>query len=458
MRILLNGEARDLAAPLTVQALLEQLDIDPRVVAVELNRVVVKRARYAETLIEDGAEVEIVAFVGGGSEGRQPKLRVKLLRLLAIVSIVPAPLLHAQTRQGAPPATQTVSDESMLIYQGWALLAAGDAAKASKAGTDALAKFPRSAAAIALVVEAEIMRGGAIAGLTAYERWLGDRKVEDPYLVRRVARGMLQSAAKGPAPLASEAMRFLAEDGDIESRAELTKKAYAGGLVEAKALAPIDDGIVRYLIQSLSSATGSKLAIVDALVASRSQLAIPPLIDLLGDTATPPHVAAAADGLGKLGATEAVPRLRQLLGNPGAPPEVKWTVATALYRLGDKSGETLLQKSLESDHGALRLAAIEAMSGKPDAVWQNLVRSLVADSNPTVRMQAARLIAPYDNTLARVTLEGFLANRTGESYDFAAQILAQHVATDFAMLRRLIRSTTGQTQLQACGRVLQLTR
>ena len=66
MRILLNGDPRDVPAPLTVQALLATLDMDPRVVAVELNRVVIKRARYVDTVIEDGAEVEIVAFVGGG--------------------------------------------------------------------------------------------------------------------------------------------------------------------------------------------------------------------------------------------------------------------------------------------------------------------------------------------------------------------------------------------------------
>jgi thiamine biosynthesis protein ThiS len=66
IRILLNGEPADLPGPLTVAALLERLDIDPRVVAVELNRVVVKRERYAEALVEDAAEVEIVAFVGGG--------------------------------------------------------------------------------------------------------------------------------------------------------------------------------------------------------------------------------------------------------------------------------------------------------------------------------------------------------------------------------------------------------
>lgn len=66
MTITLNGEPRDLPGPLTVRALLEHLEIDPRIVAVEHNRVVVKRDRYADTLIGEGAEVEIVAFVGGG--------------------------------------------------------------------------------------------------------------------------------------------------------------------------------------------------------------------------------------------------------------------------------------------------------------------------------------------------------------------------------------------------------
>ena len=66
MTIQLNGGPREVAGPLSVQALLESLGIDPRTVAVELNRVVVRRARYGDTMIDPGAEVEIVAFVGGG--------------------------------------------------------------------------------------------------------------------------------------------------------------------------------------------------------------------------------------------------------------------------------------------------------------------------------------------------------------------------------------------------------
>jgi thiamine biosynthesis protein ThiS len=66
MQITLNGDPHDLPAPLTIQQLLERLHIDPRIVAVELDRVVVKRDRYSGTVIGDGAEVEIVTFVGGG--------------------------------------------------------------------------------------------------------------------------------------------------------------------------------------------------------------------------------------------------------------------------------------------------------------------------------------------------------------------------------------------------------
>lgn len=64
--ILLNGEPRPWETTMTVTALLESLEIDTRMVAIERNRVVVKRAQYGQTLIEPGDEVEIVSFVGGG--------------------------------------------------------------------------------------------------------------------------------------------------------------------------------------------------------------------------------------------------------------------------------------------------------------------------------------------------------------------------------------------------------
>ncbi|HTV00509.1 MAG TPA: sulfur carrier protein ThiS [Luteitalea sp.] len=66
MTIQLNGEPYELPDPVTVTALLAQLDIDARRVAVELNEWVVKKAAYDATLVRPGDAVEVVNFVGGG--------------------------------------------------------------------------------------------------------------------------------------------------------------------------------------------------------------------------------------------------------------------------------------------------------------------------------------------------------------------------------------------------------
>ena len=66
MRITLNGEPYDLDEPLSVADLLVRLSIDPRRVAVEHNLVILKRPRFGDTLIQEGDQVEIVNFVGGG--------------------------------------------------------------------------------------------------------------------------------------------------------------------------------------------------------------------------------------------------------------------------------------------------------------------------------------------------------------------------------------------------------
>jgi thiamine biosynthesis protein ThiS len=66
MTVQVNGEPWEIAGPVTVAGLLATLGLNPQVVAVELNRTVVKRARYAETPVAGGDEIEIVAFVGGG--------------------------------------------------------------------------------------------------------------------------------------------------------------------------------------------------------------------------------------------------------------------------------------------------------------------------------------------------------------------------------------------------------
>jgi thiamine biosynthesis protein ThiS len=66
LTIRLNGEPFEIPGPVTISALLAELKIDPRIVAVEHNVVVVKRQQYETTMIGEGDEIEIVRFVGGG--------------------------------------------------------------------------------------------------------------------------------------------------------------------------------------------------------------------------------------------------------------------------------------------------------------------------------------------------------------------------------------------------------
>lgn len=66
VKLTVNGDQRDLADGATVIALLEELELAGKFVAVEVNRELVPKARHAERVLAEGDRVEIVTLVGGG--------------------------------------------------------------------------------------------------------------------------------------------------------------------------------------------------------------------------------------------------------------------------------------------------------------------------------------------------------------------------------------------------------
>jgi thiamine biosynthesis protein ThiS len=66
LQLIINGEKRDFSDGLSLTALVEQLAMKAGRVAVELNRDIVPRDRWPETMLQDGDRLEIVHFVGGG--------------------------------------------------------------------------------------------------------------------------------------------------------------------------------------------------------------------------------------------------------------------------------------------------------------------------------------------------------------------------------------------------------
>ena len=61
----INGEEAD-AAGRTVAEYLASAGFNAARVVVELNEAIVPRDRFAETVLRDGDQVEIVCFMGGG--------------------------------------------------------------------------------------------------------------------------------------------------------------------------------------------------------------------------------------------------------------------------------------------------------------------------------------------------------------------------------------------------------
>ncbi|MBN8892753.1 MAG: sulfur carrier protein ThiS [Rhodospirillales bacterium] len=66
LRLTLNGETRVFDTPMTVAALLAEIGLDTRKVAVERNEEIVPRSAYAQTALATGDSLEIVHFIGGG--------------------------------------------------------------------------------------------------------------------------------------------------------------------------------------------------------------------------------------------------------------------------------------------------------------------------------------------------------------------------------------------------------
>ena len=66
MEIVLNGQAKTLAGPLSVAALVAELGFTGKRIAVERNGEIVPKSTYDQVIIAAADRLEIVVAVGGG--------------------------------------------------------------------------------------------------------------------------------------------------------------------------------------------------------------------------------------------------------------------------------------------------------------------------------------------------------------------------------------------------------
>ena len=68
MKIQVNGEDRDVPEGMTIGGLARQLDVRSDRVAVEVNLQILDREEFERRQLHEGDHVEIIGFIGGGSE------------------------------------------------------------------------------------------------------------------------------------------------------------------------------------------------------------------------------------------------------------------------------------------------------------------------------------------------------------------------------------------------------
>ncbi len=66
MNIQLNGENKNVADGTLLSQLIEQLELNGKRLAVEINREIVPRSQHADYVIREGDKIEIVHAIGGG--------------------------------------------------------------------------------------------------------------------------------------------------------------------------------------------------------------------------------------------------------------------------------------------------------------------------------------------------------------------------------------------------------
>lgn len=386
---------------------------------------------------------------------RRPALRVAGL-LVACLAVGAA--AHAQATS-TPPASA-----NELLAAGWSALARGNQAeaKAIAARIERLNDGSRSAAVVSFLVEVGIATEGYVGGLTAYEKWLGKRTLEDAYVLRPVAAAVLRDLASGTNAGAKVAARqALAADGDPQAAAELKTAIESGDLTAvAAAAATGNTAAVDRLLGKFGDGSKVTPALLEAAGATgdrRFVAAAMPLLQSEHDFVQ----AAAARALGRLGGRDAIPALRDLLKDPRY--HVQFAAAAALFRLGDPEGSALIEEAARSEHAAVRVGAAEATASRPDQGWLQRVRDLANDTgnDPQVRVNAARLLAPHDAAAAAALLRSLMQDQNPAIRQLAELTIADDLApgsTDVKTLRELLRAGEPRLRAQAAARLLALTR
>src|SRR5262245_13725038 len=179
IEIRLNGETRELPASLNITELLEHFDLPKDRVAVERNRSIVPKLQWENVAVNNGDELEVVHFVGGGSGNDDPFViagRTFRSRLIVGTGKYPSNevMAEAHRRSGTEMATVAVRRIDLKAPRGQSLLDFID--------THKIAILPNTAACYTVDDAVRTARLGREAGLSHWVKLevIGDERTLFP--------------------------------------------------------------------------------------------------------------------------------------------------------------------------------------------------------------------------------------------------------------------------------------
>ena len=314
-------------------------------------------------------------------------------------------------------------------------------------------------AVLSLAVESEIGQSGAAAALGLYEQWLGNRAAEEPGTLRRVARAFLYEWTRQATDSVAqvEALKALAREGDADAVTTLTAGAGAGGPVEARALASLGNAEAVDSIREPNE-DDARAQVLRHPRARRERL---------------------PSGRGRARRVADRPRRREprqrgrcarqdwTPGRHSAPAAAlerpQWRRARVGRRFARQArGRQRQKRSWKSWRPVrTRRSAVAPRCSWPRSLTRSGRRSgrgLANDSDAATRLDAARLLAPYNPEFARPIFDSLLNDSNPAIRDLVGQAVAQAPDVGFPRLRQLLRAGTGAVKVAAADRVLSMTR
>ena len=375
--------------------------------------------------------------------------------------------VHGQTspRTGtdATPAARSAAsgNAALQLAQGWNAIATGRPGEAARIAGSLLADPWFGHDAIALAIAANLPTGGALAGLNAYEQWLQRNGHEDLFLLRPVARAVLDDVATSREPrLRFNALAALAEAGDTPARGTLHAEAgAAGSAIEANvALGMLGDvdAIGRLELDVVAGGNRDKTPAIEALRAARGTAAAAIIEKALKDPAPPSRIAA-ANALAELNATASIGALREAAKD--VDPAVRFMAAAALARLGSPENGVTLESLAASPVGDMRLFAASAEADRAGGgAWLAAADAILRDADPLQRLRAAELILTrVQSPAATAVVKTALSDPSPAVRAEAAHVLTttlEHGDWEPSTFRQVLRDPLPEVRLWASRAVL----